>query len=121
MNANYLLEALNIAQQSADNQANRPLSASIRAGTPFSASTLPQSIIHGDATLYNCLFVGDQLSALLDWEEVTVGASLLDLAMSYTYVLFRQKSFPASTIDRFLGWLYADSTFNSRRNRSSLK
>ncbi len=92
MNTNYLLESFKIAQQSADNlQIDRFLQAYEQ--VRHFPATLPQSIIHGDATLYNCLFVGDHLSALLDWEEVTVGASLLDLAMSTLMFCFVKRVF----------------------------
>lgn len=54
---------------------------------------LPQSIIHGDAARLNCLFLNDRLVALLDWEEVTLGASLVDVAMSILMFCFVGETF----------------------------
>ena len=102
MNANYLLESFKIAQQSADNlQIDRFLQAYEQV-RHFLPATLPQSIIHGDATLYNCLFVGAHLSAVLDWEEVTIGASLLDLAMSTLMFCFVKRVFQPPLLARLL-------------------
>ena len=93
MNANYLSEALKVTQQAgAKPETDRFLQAYEQV-RHFQPVTLPQSIIHGDATLYNCLFVGAHLSALLDWEEVTIGASLLDLAMSVLMFCFVKRVF----------------------------
>src|SRR5205807_727255 len=48
----------------------------------FRPERFPQSIVHGDPTQSNCLFDKDMFVAWIDWEEVGVGASLLDLALS---------------------------------------
>jgi Ser/Thr protein kinase RdoA (MazF antagonist) len=93
MNANYLPEALKVAQQSDDHQTTGRFLQAYEQVRHFQPATLPQSIIHGDATLYNCLFVGNHLSALLDWEEVTIGASLLDVAMAALMFSFVKKVF----------------------------
>jgi Ser/Thr protein kinase RdoA (MazF antagonist) len=93
MNANYLPEALKIVQQSTNNQETDRFLQAYEQVHHFQPGILPQSIIHGDATLYNCLFVGAHLSALLDWEEVTIGACLLDLAMSVLMFCFVKKVF----------------------------
>lgn len=44
----------------------------------FRPAHFPQSIIHGDLDLTNCLFIGKRLSAFLDWQEVGISASVLD-------------------------------------------
>src|SRR5450755_2142196 len=59
----------------------------------FQPGQLPQSIIHGDVVPSNCLYLGTRLVALLDWEEVTVGASLLDLAVSLLMFCFVKRQF----------------------------
>ncbi len=46
----------------------------------FRPATYPQSIIHGDLDTTNCLFVGDTISAFLDWQEVGIGACVIDFA-----------------------------------------
>jgi homoserine kinase type II len=48
----------------------------------FRPQEMPQSIIHGDLDHTNCLFVGETLSALLDWQEIGVGAPVLDVGMT---------------------------------------
>ena len=93
MNANYLPEALKVAQQTGANQEMSRFLQAYEQVRHFQPATLRQSIIHGDATLYNCLFVGDHLSALLDWEEVTIGTSLLDLAMTVLMFCFVKRVF----------------------------
>jgi Ser/Thr protein kinase RdoA (MazF antagonist) len=102
MNANYLLEALKVAQQSGDYQATDRFLQAYEQVRHFQPATLPQSIIHGDATLYNCLFIGDHLSALLDWEEVTIGASLLDIAMAILMFCFVKRVFQPPLFTSFM-------------------
>lgn len=46
----------------------------------FRPANYPQSIIHGDLDTTNCLFVGDTISAFLDWQEVGIGACVIDFA-----------------------------------------
>ncbi|GCE24422.1 phosphotransferase enzyme family protein [Dictyobacter kobayashii] len=48
----------------------------------FRPATFPQSIIHGDLDTTNCLFDGGQLVAFVDWQEIGVGAAILDFAMT---------------------------------------
>lgn len=54
---------------------------------------LPRSIIHGDAHSENVLFRGRKFSAFIDWEEVTVGPSLLDYAISASDLCFFEDTF----------------------------
>ncbi|HZO71163.1 MAG TPA: phosphotransferase [Ktedonobacteraceae bacterium] len=44
----------------------------------FQPATFPQAIIHGDLCAVNCLFEGEELIAFVDWQEVGVGAALID-------------------------------------------
>ena len=46
----------------------------------FEQDELPVSIVHGDPWPGNALFDGQKLAALVDWEEVTIGYSIYDLA-----------------------------------------
>ena len=48
----------------------------------FKPEDFPQSIVHGDINPANCLFLGGELRAFIDWEEVGIGASVLDFARS---------------------------------------
>jgi Ser/Thr protein kinase RdoA (MazF antagonist) len=44
----------------------------------FQPATFPQALVHGDLDTSNCLFEGEQLVAFVDWEEIGVGAALMD-------------------------------------------
>jgi len=44
--------------------------------------TLPQGILHGDIFPDNCLYDGENLVAIIDWEEVCHGPLLLDVGMT---------------------------------------
>lgn len=46
--------------------------------------SFPQVLIHGDITLDNLLFRREELQAILDWEQVGVGAAIMDFAASIT-------------------------------------
>jgi homoserine kinase type II len=46
--------------------------------------SFPQVLIHGDITRDNLLFKGEELQAILDWEQTGVGAAIMDLAASIT-------------------------------------
>ncbi|HEY5003826.1 MAG TPA: phosphotransferase [Ktedonobacteraceae bacterium] len=102
MNANYLPEALKVAQQSDDHQATDRFLQAYEQVRHFQPATLPQTIIHGDATLYNSLFIGNHLCALLDWEEVTIGAPLLDIAMAILMFCFVKRIFQPSLFASFM-------------------
>ena len=43
---------------------------------------LPQSILHGDMYPDNTLFRGETLAAFIDWDDVCLGASVLDFGMA---------------------------------------
>ncbi|MGH2517422.1 MAG: phosphotransferase [Ktedonobacterales bacterium] len=46
----------------------------------FQPARLPQSIVHGDLCAVNSLFEGERLVAFVDWQEIGVGAALMDFA-----------------------------------------
>lgn len=93
MNQSYLPDALEVARQHLEQQEVQHFLQAYERIRHFQPTHLPQSIIHGDVVPPNCLFLGAQLTALLDWEEVTVGASILDLAMSLLLFCFVQRHF----------------------------
>jgi len=45
-------------------------------------SEIPRGILHGDLYPDNCLFTGEKLMAIIDWEEISFGALLIDVAMT---------------------------------------
>lgn len=46
----------------------------------FEYTRLPRTIVHGDLYESNCLYNGDNIVAILDWEEVGIAPAVLDLA-----------------------------------------
>ena len=48
----------------------------------FRQETFPQSIIHGDLCTVNSLFEGEQLVAFVDWQDIGVGATIIDFAQT---------------------------------------
>lgn len=91
---NYLPEAIELARKTlGDHELQQTLDvyASFK---DFKPKTFPQSIVHGDLDLTNCLFVGNRLSAMLDWQEVGVGASILDFAMGVLGFCFVESTDP---------------------------
>lgn len=93
MNPSYLPEALEVARQHLELHEVDPFLQAYEAIRHFQPIQLPQSIIHGDVVPENCLYLGTRLVALLDWEEVTVGASLFDLAISLLLFCFVKRQF----------------------------
>jgi Ser/Thr protein kinase RdoA (MazF antagonist) len=81
MNPSYLPDVLEVATQHLEQEEVERFLRVYEQIRHFQPALLPQSIIHGDVVPPNCLFLDTQLTALLDWEEVTIGASILDLAM----------------------------------------
>ena len=81
------------------------------AGFIGSLETKETSIIHCDFTPNNCLFRSNRLVGVIDWEEVTVGYPLLDLAN-----LMLSTCFVESKFDRDLLNEIAASYERSRKN-----
>jgi len=63
---------------------------------------LPKGIIHGDVFPDNCLFEGEKLRAIIDWEEVAVGPLLLDVAITICGFCFPHNRFSAPLANAFL-------------------
>ena len=93
MNPLYLSEALEEARRHLGEAVVVPFFQAYEAIRHFQQAVLPQSIIHADVVPPNCLYLGTQLVAFLDWEEVTIGTSLVDLAMSLLTFCFAKRQF----------------------------
>lgn len=48
----------------------------------FQPATFPQCIVHGDLDTTNCLFEGERLVAFVDWQDMGVGAALMDFVQT---------------------------------------
>jgi len=62
------------------------------------------SLVHGDYRAQNLLYTGDEVAAVLDWDDLAIGSPLLDL--SYALVFFQSVLRPGpqgtETMARFL-------------------
>ncbi len=72
----------------------------------FRPANYPQSIIHGDLDTTNCLFVGDTISAFLDWQEVGIGACVIDFASTVLGFCFINEEESANYWAKFKPDLY---------------
>lgn len=95
--AGYVEQALALARQVFDPATLRPITYAYEARlSSFPLTRLPQSIIHGDPTRHNSLFQAGELVALVDWEEVGVSASLVDMAMAMLSYCYRYQGATAT-------------------------
>jgi len=103
----YVRQSLITASVAFNEQMLRPLLIAAERLANFPLQHLPRSIVHGDLTRHNCLFQGDALVAIVDWEEVGVSAALLDIAVAmlswcYRYRDDNQVSLVPEWYDSFL-------------------
>lgn len=78
----YLPEAVALARQTIGEATLEETLKVFDSFAGFHPAAFPQSIVHGDLDPTNCLFAGNQLSAFLDWQDIGVGATILDFAMT---------------------------------------
>lgn len=78
----YVRVGLQRARSVFDERTLHPLLVASERLSHFQVVRLPQSIVHGDPTRHNCLFSGESLVSLIDWEEVGISAALLDTAVA---------------------------------------
>jgi homoserine kinase type II len=102
MDSEYLPGAIALLQQHFPVEETRKITDLYDSLRHFDPTALPQSIIHGDLFSVNTLFVDTTLSAIIDWEEVTVGASLIDFALCFTEFCFPQNTFQPSLYQSLL-------------------
>ena len=86
----YLQRALGEVRERAGDAATAGPRGAFDALGDFYSARLPHSLVHGDLDPSNCLFEGDGLVAFLDWQDVGVGASLLDFAMTILGFCFHE-------------------------------
>ena len=102
MDSEYLPTAVALIQQHFPLEEARKITNVYDSLRHFDPTSLPQSIIHGDLVSFNCLFVDTTLSAIIDWEEVAVGASLIDFAFCLLNFCFPQNTFQPSLYQSLL-------------------
>ncbi len=89
----YLPEALEIIKSHLPPDELQPILHEYEGVRHFDPMLFPQTVVHGDLVPHNCLFVGNKLTAFLDWEEVCVGAAVQDFAVCVLNFCFSQKGF----------------------------
>lgn len=78
--SDYLTSYLTVAKQHFEKGSLKRLERKIASLEKLPANDLPASIVHGDPWPGNALFDDQRLVALVDWEEVTIGYPIFDLA-----------------------------------------
>jgi Ser/Thr protein kinase RdoA (MazF antagonist) len=78
LDARYLPEAMQKAVEMYGSEPLRETLQVFHSLSAFQPAQLPQSITHGDLCAVNCLFEGERLVAFVDWQEIGVGAALVD-------------------------------------------
>jgi len=91
---NYLPEALALAQKTIGVHKLPETLKVYNSFNGFTPTIYPQSIIHGDLDTTNCLFQDKKLMAFVDWQEIGVGASVLDFAMTILGFCFVESPTP---------------------------
>ncbi len=67
------------------------------------SSILPQGMLHSDLFPDNCLFDGEKLIAIVDWEEVSYGPLVLDVAMTVVGFCYgKNNSLDETLLKKFL-------------------
>lgn len=110
---NYLPEAIALAKESIGEHKLQETLKVYDSFNSFNPAALPQSLIHGDLDTTNCLFQGQRLVAFVDWQEIGVGACVLDFAMTVLGFCFEEtesSEFWATFNSQFYHALYAGYT-----------
>jgi Ser/Thr protein kinase RdoA (MazF antagonist) len=80
---------------------------------------LRKSIVHGDFHPGNLLFCEEKLEVVLDWEEVSFGPSLIDIAYAIFIMFFEGSKFNAEHFSSFMNG-YQSVRILSQNERNSL-
>ena len=89
----FLAEALELVKSHVSPDDLQPVLYEYEQVRHFDPSHYPQTIVHGDLVPHNCLFEDLDLSAVLDWEEVCIGAAVQDFAVCVLNFCFSQQGF----------------------------
>ena len=93
MRSNYLADAIPVLENNYfDNKYVKEL-IQLHQALNFKADSLPQSLIHGDCFPDNTLFKNEKFIAFIDWEDVCVGASLVEFALGIIAWSFKDNCF----------------------------
>ena len=91
LDARYLPEAMQKALDLYGPAPLRETTAVFHSLRSFQPARLPQSILHGDLCPVNSLFERERLVAFVDWQEIGVGAALMDFASTVLGFCFREQ------------------------------
>jgi homoserine kinase type II len=98
----YLQTGLQLARKRFSRQLLRELENTILSLDAIDPIELPLSIVHGDLRPGNVLFDGDRLVAIVDWEEVTIGYSIMDLAYTALHSCFPGGQFDSGLFEMLM-------------------
>ena len=84
----YLTTHLDLARSRFGESLIADLAGKIQASVSQPTPDLPMGIVHGDPWSGNTLFAGDELVALVDWEETAIGYPVYDLAYAAIHNCF---------------------------------
>jgi len=98
LESHYLPKSIDIAKKKFGESALQQTLKEYTLLQHFKPEAFPQSIVHGDLDPSNCLFIGEILSALLDWQESGIGASILDFGMTVLGFCFVKETTPVFTV-----------------------
>jgi Ser/Thr protein kinase RdoA (MazF antagonist) len=89
----YLADAIDFVKSHVSVKELQPVLYEYEQVRHFDPTRYPQTIVHGDLVPHNCLFEGLELSAVLDWEEVCIGAAIQDFAVCVLNFCFSLQGF----------------------------
>ncbi len=93
LNKAYLSQAIESVKSRISPDVLEPALREYQQVRQFDPAQFPQAIVHGDLVPHNCLFQGNELSVVLDWEEVCIGAAVQDFAVCVLNFCFSQHGF----------------------------
>jgi Ser/Thr protein kinase RdoA (MazF antagonist) len=99
LDTHYLPEAIEAATQLYGAERLQETLNVFHALEHFQPAAFPQNIVHGDLDPSNCLFEEDRLVAFVDWQEVGIGAALLDFASTVLGFCFVEQPDGSQSLD----------------------
>jgi len=87
----------------------------LKKSMPDIVTKLPSGVIHNDATQWNTLFVGDEVSSLVDFESVGIGPFLYDVARAINTSCFVDNKFNQLSANEFI------SAYQKKRKFSDIE
>ncbi len=113
----YLTKAIKILQKNVDGEKLKGTISEYKKIKNFDFSLFPQGVIHSDVAPENCLFVGKKLSAIVDWEGITISALFVDFAMTALKYCFTNNGFQPELYKSLKQGYCEARPFSNKENR----